>query len=132
MFEPVERTVTWLRFVRCALAITERRGTKRFPLRLTMSVRPSGVPVAEEILTECQDVSSHGVFFFLQQSLQNGSPLDIVLTLPSEVTRAEPVRVRCEARVQRAEHAGEGRVGIAAKIERYRFLPGKRERRRAS
>ena len=96
-----------------------------------MSVRPSGVPVAEEILTECQDVSSHGVFFFLQQTLQNGSPLDIVLTLPFEITLAEPVRVRCEARVQRAEPAGEGRVGIAAKIERYRFLPGKRERRRA-
>jgi PilZ domain-containing protein len=114
------------------LAITERRGTKRFPLKLTMAVRPSGVPSAEEVLTECQDVSSHGVFFFLQKALQSGSPLDIVLTLPSEITRAEPVRVRCEARVQRAEPAGEGRVGIAAKIERYRFLPGKRERRRAS
>jgi PilZ domain len=97
-----------------------------------MSVRPSGVPVAEEILTECEDVSSHGVYFFLQQALHSGSPLDIVLTLPSEITRAEPVRVRCEARVQRAEPAGEGRVGIAAQIERYRFLPGKRERRRAS
>jgi hypothetical protein len=97
-----------------------------------MSVRPSGVPSAEEVFTECQDVSSHGVFFFLQEALQSGSPLDIVLTLPSEITRAEPVRVRCEARVQRAEPAAEGRVGIAAKIERYRFLPGKRERRRAS
>jgi hypothetical protein len=40
--------------------------------------------------------------------------------------------VRCEARVQRAEPAGEGRVGIAARIERYRFLAAKRERRRAS
>ena len=114
------------------MAITERRGTKRFPLKLTMSVRASGTPTAEEVLTECQDVSSHGVFFFLQEALQSGSPLDIVLTLPFEITHAEPVRVRCEARVQRAEPAGEGRVGIAASIERYRFLAGKRERRRAS
>lgn len=97
-----------------------------------MSVRPSGVPSAEEVLTECHDVSSHGVFFFLQEALQNGSPLDITLTLPSEITRAEPVRVRCEARVQRTEPAGEGRVGIGARIERYRFLPGRRERHRAS
>jgi hypothetical protein len=114
------------------LAITERRSTKRFPLKLALSVRPSGVRTAGEILTECRDVSSHGVFFFLQESIQTGSPLDIVLTLPTEITRAEPVRVRCEARVQRSEPAGEDRVGIAAKIERYRFLPGKRERRRAS
>ena len=97
-----------------------------------MSVRASGAPNAEEVLTECQDVSSHGIFFFLQEALQSGSPLNIVLMLPSEITHAEPVRVRCEARVQRAEPAGEGRVGIAASIERYRFLAGKRERRRAS
>jgi len=114
------------------LAITERRSTKRFPLKLALSVRPSGVRTAGEIVTECKDVSSHGVFFFLQESLQSGSPLELVLTLPSEITRAEPVRVRCEARVQRSEPAGEGRVGIAVKIERYRFLPGKRERRKAS
>lgn len=114
------------------MAITERRSTKRFPLKLALSVRPSGVRTAGEIVTECKDVSSHGVFFFLQESLQSGSPLELVLTLPSEITRAEPVRVRCEARVQRSEPAGEGRVGIAVKIERYRFLPGRRERRKAS
>ena len=114
------------------MAITERRSTKRFPLKLALSVRPSGVRTAGEIVTECKDVSSHGVFFFLQESLQSGSPLELVLTLPSEITRAEPVRVRCEARVQRTEPAGEGRVGIAVKIERYRFLPGRRERRKAS
>jgi len=97
-----------------------------------MSVRPAGVPTSEELITECQDVSSHGVFFFLQDAIKSGSPLDIILTLPSEITHAQPVRVRCEARVQRTEPAGEGRVGIAAVIERYRFLHGKRERRRAS
>lgn len=114
---------------RWSLAITERRSTKRFPLKLALSVRPSGVRTAGDVLTECRDVSSHGVFFFLQESLQAGSALDILLTLPSEITQGEPVRVRCEARVQRSEPASEGRVGIAAKIERYRFLPGKRDRR---
>ncbi len=84
------------------------------------------------MVTECRDVSSHGVFFFLPEPLQSGSHVDIVLTLPPEITHGEPVRVRCEACVQRIEAGGEGRVGIAAKIERYRFLPGKRERKRAS
>jgi hypothetical protein len=114
------------------LAITERRGRKRFPLKLPLSVRPSGVSPAGEILAECRDVSSQGVYFFLREPLNRGSLVELLLTLPSEITQGEPVRVRCEARVQRTESLKEGRVGIAAKIERYRFLPGKRERRRAS
>jgi hypothetical protein len=114
------------------LAIMERRSTKRYALKLPLSVRPTGVPTADEILTESSDVSSRGVYFFVQERVESGALLDIVLTLPSEITRGEPVRVRCEARVQRTEPVAEGRVGIAAKIERYRFLPGKRDRRRAS
>lgn len=115
---------TW----RCSLAVTDRRKRTRYPLQLRLSVRPSGAPGAAEILTESRDVSSRGVFFFLQEPLKSGL-LDIVLTLPSEITGGEPVRVRCEARVQRTETVQPGRVGVAAKIERYRFLPGKRERR---
>ena len=110
------------------MAIAERRNRKRYPLKLPVSVRPSGVSVAGEILTECRDVSSQGVYFFLEQPLSSGSPLEIMLTLPAEITRGEPVRVRCEATVQRTETLEKGRVGVAAKIERYRFLPGKRRR----
>ena len=110
------------------MAITERRSRKRYPLKLLLSVRPSGISALGETLTESRDVSSHGVYFFMQQPLNSGLPLEITLTLPSEITCGEPVRVRCEARVQRAETATGGRVGIAAKIERYRFLPGKRRK----
>ena len=114
------------------MAITERRSRKRYPLKLPLSVRPTGISAPGEILTECRDVSSQGVYFFLEEPLNSGAQLEIMLTLPPEITRGNPVRVRCEARVQRTENIKEGRVGIAAKIERYRFLPGKRERRRAS
>jgi hypothetical protein len=110
------------------LVITERRSRKRYPLRLPLSVRPKGVSPAGEILTECRDVSSHGVYFFLGEPINSGSTLELTLTLPSEITQGEPVRVRCEAQVQRTETIEEGRVGIAAKIERYRFLPGKRRK----
>jgi len=115
---------------RCTLAITERRNRKRYALRLPLSVRPSEVLAGDEVLTECTNVSSRGVYFFLRQpvGMDPGSRLELMLTLPSEITRDEPVRVRCEARIQRKETAEEGRVGIAAKIERYRFLPGKRRR----
>ena len=110
------------------LAITERRSRKRYPLRLPLAVRPAGVLPAGAIPTQCRDVSSHGVYFFLEQSISIGSTLELTLTLPSEITQGEPVRVRCEAQVKRTEPIEEGRVGIAAKIERYRFLPGKRRK----
>jgi len=111
------------------LAITERRHRMRYPLKLPVSVRTSGVSAAGEILAECKDVSSQGVYFFFEEPLKSGSQLEIMLTLPPEMTRGDPVRVHCQARVQRIENIKEGRVGIAARIERYRFLPGKRERR---
>ena len=114
------------------MAITERRSRKRYPLKLPITVRPTGVSTGVstggEILTESKDVSSQGVYFLLEKSLKSGSALEITMTLPSELTRGEPVRVRCEARVQRSENMAEGRAGIAAKIERYRFLPGKRRK----
>jgi len=121
-----------LRFLRCFLATSERRTIKRYPLKLQMTVRGSGVSASGEVSTESKDVSSHGVYFFLDRPLKSGSPLEIMLILPEEITQGDPVRIRCEARVQRAESVVEGRIGIAAKIERYRFLPGKRERRKAS
>lgn len=110
------------------MSITERRDRKRYPLKLPITVRPPGASTGGEIHTESKDVSSHGVYFVMEKSLKTGSALEIMLTLPTEITRAEPVRVRCEARVQRSENIAEGRVGIAAKIQRYRFLPGKRRK----
>lgn len=115
-------------FQRCLLAIKERRSRTRYPLKLPLSVRSTGASPTGGILAECKDVSSQGVYFFLEQPLSTGAPLEIMLTLPPEITRGDPVRVRCEAHVSRAETLGKGRVGIAAKIERYRFLPGKRRR----
>ncbi len=103
---------------------TERRNRTRYPLKLPITVRAAG---AAEILTESKDVSSHGVYFVVDQSLKTGSSLELLMTLPPEITRGDPVRIRCEARVQRTETLAGG-VGVAAKIERYRFLPGKRRK----
>jgi len=50
--------------------------------------------------------------------------VEIVLTLPHEITLAGPVRVRCLGRVQRSEPEEPGRTGIVAEIERYEFLRG--------
>jgi len=59
---------------------------------------------------------------------KEGSPVEILLTLPNEITLAGPVRVRCLGRVQRTESRDETSVGVVAAIERYEFLRGEEEK----
>src|SRR3984957_21012789 len=117
--ERISRTV-W----RQHLAYPERRSAQRFRIKLPMTVRWTSGSAIGEARTESRDVSSRGVYFFLPKEVQNGSPVEIVLTLPHEITFAGPVRVRCLRRVHRNEEEEEGRSGIVAEIERYEFLRG--------
>jgi hypothetical protein len=52
----------------------------------------------------------------------SGSPVEIILTLPHEITLAGPVRVRCLGRVNRSEGENSDRAGVVAEIQRYEFL----------
>ncbi len=101
----------------------ERRATQRFQIRLPMVVRWTSGAAIGEASTESRDVSSRGVYFFLPKEVSSGSPVEILLTLPHEITLAGPVKVRCLGRIKRHE-ADEGRIGVVAQIERYEFLRG--------
>jgi hypothetical protein len=46
-----------------------------------------------------------------------------VITLPEQVTQSGDVNIRCQGQIVRVEPTENGRVGIAAKIDRYEFLP---------
>ena len=81
----------------------------------------------ENFSTRICDVSSRGVYFYLSKDVKEGSPVEILLTLPNEITMAGPVRVRCLGRVQRTEPRDDT-VGVVAAIERYEFLRGDEER----
>jgi hypothetical protein len=106
------------------LGYSERRLSRRFQIKLPMTVRwTSGIAVGEAE-TESRDVSSKGVYFFLPKQVSHGSPVEIILTLPHEITLAGPVRVRCLGRVHRTEAGGEGTSGVVAEIHRYEFLRG--------
>ena len=104
------------------MAYPERRTAQRFRIKLPMTVRWTTGSAVGEARTESKDVSSRGVYFFLPKEVKNGSPVEIILTLPHEITLAGPVRVRCLGRVQRSASEEEGRTGIVAEIERYEFL----------
>jgi hypothetical protein len=100
----------------------ERRTMRRFDMRLPASVRISGNGL-RDLMTETQNVSARGVFFYLDRPLTEGMRIEVTMTFPPHVTLTEPVRVRFTARVVRVEtsHSVTG-VGVAAMIEEYEFL----------
>ena len=100
----------------------ERRAMRRFDMRLPASVKLAGAEPLE-LLTETQNVSARGVFFYLDRIVVEGTLLDIVLTFPPHVTLTDSVRVRFSARVVRVDAPlPASRVGVAAVIEEYEFL----------
>ncbi len=104
----------------------DRRNARRFAMKLPLSVRLSNAAPDAGLSTHSEDVSSRGVYFYLPKDVKSGSSIEIVMTLPHEVTLAGPVRVRCMGRVTRTERR-DSKVGVVAAIERYEFLRGEVE-----
>lgn len=104
------------------MSLKERRASRRFLMRLPLTVRWTDENVIGEADTESREVSSRGLYFRLPKGLKSGSPVEIVMTLPNELTQAGPVRVRCLGRVLRSSPENSGEVGVAAAIERYEFM----------
>ena len=104
------------------MSLKERRVSRRFQMRLPLTVRWTDENVVGEADTESREVSSRGLYFRLPKGLKSGSPVEIVMTLPNELTQAGPVRVRCLGRVLRSSPEHSGEVGVAAAIERYEFM----------
>lgn len=100
----------------------ERRAARRFSMLLPLKVRFSADSGVIEKQGETRDVSFRGLYFLIEAMLEAGSSIEFVLTLPQQITLAGDVHIRCYARVLRVEPQ-EGRRGIAARIERYEFLP---------
>src|SRR5580765_7012920 len=100
----------------------ERRTMRRFDMRLPASVRVAGNGL-RDLMTETQNVSARGVFFYLDRPLAEGSNIEVTLTFPPHVTLTDSVRVRFRARVIRVETPlPASRIGVAAMIEEYEFL----------
>lgn len=104
-------------------ASVERRANNRFHVKLPMTVRWTSESAIQEAHTESEDISSRGVYFFLSRKVENGSAVEVVVTLPHEITLAGPLRVRCRGRVRRTEIKKLDRVAVPAQIDIYEFLP---------
>lgn len=108
-------------------AMTERRTTRRYDLTLPVSIRFAAENLVNRREGKTRDISTKGVYFVVAQELQEGSEVDITLTLPAEITRGSDVFVRAQGKVIRVEphsEEGESRQGVAAIIERYDIIRG--------
>jgi len=100
----------------------ERRASRRFLIRIPLTVRWANEHVIGEANTESREVSSRGVYFHLPKDLQRDLPVEIIMTLPHELTQAGPVWVRCQGRVLRSSPENSGAVGVAVAMEGYQFM----------
>ncbi len=99
----------------------DKRATRRFALRLPVSVRYG--QDGQEHDAQTRDVSARGICFYVESAIQAGSAIDFTLTLPPEITLTESIRVRCKGRVVRVESGGSNsKMAVAAVIDEYEFL----------
>ncbi len=100
----------------------ERRAARRFSMTLPLKVRLKVEGAYAERTGETRDVSFRGLYFLMEASVETGSAIEFVLTLPQQITLAGDVHIRCYGRVLRVEPRN-GQRGVAAQIEKYEFLP---------
>ncbi len=100
----------------------EKRGTRRFALRLPLTVSYAENGKSEKA-AQTRDVSARGICFYTDSVMDAGSEIEFTLTLPPEITLTESIRVRCKGKIVRVEdNASHGKVTVAAVIHEYEFL----------
>jgi hypothetical protein len=100
----------------------DRREARRFNMTLPLRVFPHDT-LGSVFTAQTRDVSYRGLYFLSENDFSIGSEIEFVITLPQQVTQSGDVNIRCLGHIVRVEPDGNGRTGIAAKIERYEFIP---------
>ncbi len=100
---------------------SDRREARRFTMSLPLRLLPREAS-GSELKAQTRDVSYRGLYFLVDKQFEVGGEIDFVITLPQQVTQSGDVNIRCRGEVVRVESM-DGRMGIAAKINRYEFLP---------
>ena len=80
---------------------------------------------AEPLKGMTRDASSRGLYFVIDRDVPLGTELDLILTLPKEITYGTEISLCAYGKVVRTEPQKEDdvdRVGIAATMETYYFV----------
>ena len=96
----------------------ERRAAQRFELHLPLSVHFEG----SNVHGFTQDLTGRGIFFYAETSLPEGAVVELTFTMPSEITLAESMPIRCRGHVLRVSASGSQRHGFAVQLDSYEYL----------
>ena len=100
----------------------EHRGAQRFQIHLPIRLQRTGESREESGLA--QDVSASGVFLYSDFTAAAGSNVELTFVMPTEITLAESMRVRCRGTVLRVMPPQIGsNSGIAVHFDTCEFLP---------
>ncbi|HVJ04828.1 MAG TPA: hypothetical protein VM578_04100 [Candidatus Saccharimonadales bacterium] len=101
----------------------EKRMIQRFALELPVDVTAHAGEEVHATATT-RDVISHGICFYCDAAIERESIIEFTLTLPTEITMAQPMNVRCRGTVVRREDGSPDghKFTIAAAIESYEFV----------
>jgi len=100
----------------------ERRSGQRFDFHPAVSITVCKSGAEGSAFT--QNISARGAFVYSELHLQEGDAVVLELMMPSEITLAENMQVRCRGRVMRASRV-QNRTGMAVFLEGYEFLSDK-------
>jgi len=103
------------------LVRVERRAGQRFSFALPVSLRclDSGV----ESFGFTLDVSSRGLFLSTDGPMLEGAEIELLFSMPSEITLGESMTVRARGRVLRVTDPAKGKIGVAVRLLSYEYLP---------
>ena len=100
----------------------ERRAAQRFEFHLPVSVRLVGS--GREGCGFTQNLSARGALFHTDLPMTEADAMELTLVMPSEITLAENMRVRCRGKVLRVLSSTVGTGSeVAVRLEGYEFLP---------
>ena len=99
---------------------SEKRSAPRKAVKVAAKVHTQEGAIAAEAL----NLSQSGIFLECATAVSEGSPVDIVMILPKEITGDAPKWVCCHATVNRVRDNGAaGRYGVAATVDRIQAMP---------
>ena len=104
--------------------LSDRREARHFAMNLPVRVLLNDAN-GPELKANTRDVSYRGLYFVTEAPFEKGSEIDFILTLPQQIISAGDVNIRCHGHVVRVESDDHGKTGIAAKIEKYEFIPAR-------
>src|ERR1700686_5109250 len=99
-----------------------RREARRFTMPLPLSILPWDHK-GKELPVDMRDVSYRGLYFFAGEKFEAGREIAFVITLPKDMLKSSAVKIRFRGMVVRGDRGENGKLGSAAKIGLYEFVP---------